>query len=407
MLSYKYTARDTATGKKVTAEVQAASEQAAAKLLRDQGLSPIDIKPITGGGNNPISKFKNRITIKDKILFSRQLSTLINAGLPLVQSLRTVAGQTQNKNLKVVIQGIIADVEAGSALSVALGKYPLVFNEIFVSLIAAGEASGTLDKSLERLANQQEKDAEILSKVRGAMVYPIIVLVVMGAVIAFMMIKVMPQVEQLYEGLGGGAQLPLVTKILLAVSRAMVKFWYIFLIVFALIGFFISKWARTLGGKRYVDRFKMKTPPLGRLFMKMYMARFARTGTTLVASGVPLIQMLEITGKSINNVHIEESLKKATEKVKGGKALSETLVGDENFLPLVPDMLRIGEQSGAIEQMMEKTADYYEKEVDQEIKAISTIIEPALMVVLGVVAFVIVAAVLLPVYGLAGQGIDI
>ena len=219
MLTYKYTARDTATGKKVSAEVQAASEQAAAKLLRDQGLSPVEIKPVTGGGVNPLSNFKNRIKIKDKILFSRQLSTLINAGLPLVQSLRTVAGQTQNKNFKVVILEVISDVEAGSALSIALGKHPNDFNEIYINLIAAGEASGTLDKSLERLANQQEKDAEIISKVRGAMVYPVIVLVVMGAVIGFMLIKVMPQVEQLYEGLGSGAQLPLVTKLLLSASR--------------------------------------------------------------------------------------------------------------------------------------------------------------------------------------------
>lgn len=150
----------------------------------------------------------------------------------------------------------------------------------------------------------------------------------------------------------------------------------------------------------------MRTPPVASLFMKMYMARFARTATTLVASGVPLIQVLEITSKSINNVHLEESINRATEKVKGGKALSESIANDPNFLPLVPDMLRIGEQSGAIEQMMEKTADYYEKEVDTEIKSISTIIEPILMVLLGVVAFIIVAAVLLPIYGLAGQGIS-
>lgn len=406
MLTYRYVARDTATGQKVTAEVQAANEKAAAKLLHDQGLSPIDIKPVSSADSNPLSKFKNRVKIKDKVLFSRQLSTLINAGLPLVQSLRTVAGQTQNKSFKVVINQVITDVEAGTALSEAFSKYPDVFNEVYISLIAAGEASGTLDKSLERLANQQEKDAEVISKVRGAMVYPIIVMVVMGGVVAFMMVKVMPQVEVLYDGLGSGAQLPLVTSILLAISRAMVKFWYVILIAVGLGAFFISKWARTLGGKRYVDRWKMSVPPLSGLFMKMYMARFARTGTTLVASGVPLIQMLEITAKSINNVHIEDSLRRAIEKVKGGKALSESIAKDPNFLPLVPDMLRIGEQSGAIEQMMEKTADYYEKEVDNEIKTVSTVIEPALMVALGVTAFIIVAAVLLPIYSLAGKGIN-
>lgn len=406
MLTYKYTAREAATGKKITAEVQAASEQAAAKLLHDQGLSPIEITPVSESGSNPISRFKNRIKIKDKILFSRQLSTLINAGLPLVQSLRTVGGQTQNKSLKIVIQEVITDVESGAALSVALAKHPNVFNEIYISLIAAGEASGTLDKSLERLANQQEKDAEILSKVKGAMVYPVIVLVVMGLVVGFMLVKVMPQVEQLYEGMGSSAQLPFVTRILLTTSDLLIKFWYVVLLAVGLAAFFASRWARTLGGRRYVDRFKMRTPPLSSLFMKMYMARFARTGTTLVASGVPLIQMLEITSKSINNVHLEESINRAIDKVKGGKSLSESITNDPNFLSLVPDMLRIGEQSGSLEQMMEKTASYYEKEVDNEIKSISTIIEPMLMVLLGVVAFVIVAAVLLPIYSLAGQGIS-
>lgn len=407
MLTYKYTARDSATGQKISAEVQAASEQAAAKLIREQGMSPIDITPITGTGDNPIAKFQNRITSKDKVLFSRQLSTLINAGLPLVQSLRTVGGQTQNKALKLVIQDIITSVEAGMALSVALGKHPTVFNEIYISLIAAGEASGTLDKSLERLADQQEKDAEIVSKVRGAMVYPVIVLLVMGAVVIFMIVKVMPQVEQLYDNIGGASELPLVTRILLGLSNLMIKFWYVFVVLAGIVAAIFSRWARTLGGRRYLDRAKMSMPPLGGMFMKVYMARFARTGTTLVASGVPLIQMLEITAKSINNVHIEGSIRRAIEQVKGGKALSESIANDQNFLPLVPDMLRIGEQSGAIEQMLEKTATYYEKEVDNEIKAISTIIEPVLMVLLGIVALIIVAAVLLPIYGLAGQGISI
>lgn len=406
MLTYKYTARDTATGRKVTADVQAASEQAAAKLLHEQGLAVIHITPLVSGGTGPLARLRGRIKAKDKVLFSRQLATLTNAGLPLLQSLRTVAGQTQNKAFKVVITEVISDVEAGSSLSQAMGKYPSVFNKIYVSLIAAGEVSGTLDKSLERLAIQQEKDAELISKVRGAMAYPAIVLVVMGGVVTFMMVKVVPQVKELYAGLGGGS-LPLVTTIMIALSEAITKYWWAVAIGVGIIVFFVSRWARTLGGKKYVDMVKMRTPPLGRLFMKMYMARFARTATTLVASGVPLIQVLEITSEAVNNVHIEASLSRAIEKVKGGKALSETLAGDPNFLQLVPDMLRIGEQSGAMEQMLEKTADYYEKEVDNEVKAISTIIEPVLMVILGIFAFIIVAAILLPVYSLAGKGINI
>lgn len=403
MLTFEYTARNSATGEKVKSEVQADTQAAAAKLLREQGLAPLDIT-VKGSSMSGIKRFTNRIPTKDKVLFSRQLSTLINAGLPLVQSLRSVAGQTTNKPLKMIINQIVVDVEGGAAFSVALGRHPEAFNQIFVSMVAAGETSGTLDKSLERLADQQEKDAEILSKVRGAMIYPAVVIAVMFVVVGFMIVKVLPQVETLYKDIPG-ASLPLITRILLGVSHFATKYWWVVILGVGAIGVFGSRWARTFGGKSIIDKTKMKIPLLGPLFMKVYMARFARTGATLVGSGVPLIQMLQITGAAIDNVHVENSLKKATEKVKGGKALSDALQGDPNFLDLVPNMMRIGEQSGAMQAMMEKIADYYEKEVDTQIKNVSTIIEPFLMVILGVMAFIIVAAVLLPIYGLANQTI--
>ncbi len=402
MLNFRYTARDPATGQYIKSDVQAENEQSAAKLIRKEGFVPIDISLAEKSTSGILSKRLNKVRTKDKVLFSRQLSTLINAGLPLVQSLRNVNAQTTSKPLKVVVNKVISDVEAGATLSVAMGKHPAVFNQVYISLIAAGEASGTLDKALERLAIQQEKDADLISKVRGALVYPLIVVAVMMGVLTFMMVKVLPQVEVLYAGLPG-AELPLITKVLLAVSNFVVHFWWVVLAVLGFMAFATTRWARTLGGKQVIDKAKMKLWPVGPLFVKMYMARFARTGTTLVSSGVPLIQMLDITADSVNNVHVEDSIHKAAEKVKGGKALSDSLQNDPNFLELVPNMIRIGEQSGSLEQMLAKSADYYEKEVDDQVKAISTIIEPVLMVVLGVVAFVIVAAVLLPVYGLAGQ----
>lgn len=401
MLTFKYEARDPKTGKKVSSEIQADSEQTAARLIKEQGLNPISLTAQSGSGG-VLGGFRNRIKSKDKVLFSRQLSTLINAGLPLVQSLRNVSSQTQNKALQAIIGRIIVDVEAGSAFSAALAKYPKAFNEVFVNLVAAGEASGTLDKALERIADQQEKDAEIISKIRGAMIYPVIVIVVMLAVVGFMIITVMPQVEQIYSDLPG-ANLPLITRVLLMVSRFSVKYWWLVLIMLGLTAFFTTRWARTLGGKQVIDKAKMRMPLFGPLFMKVYMARFSRTGTTLVASGVPLIQMLEIVARAINNVHVERSIRKAIEKVKGGKSLADSLQGDPNFLTLVPDMIHIGEESGSLEDMLEKTATYYEKEVDNQVKTISTIIEPILMVLLGIVAFAIVAAVLLPVYGLVNQ----
>ncbi|PIZ62062.1 pilus assembly protein PilC [Candidatus Saccharibacteria bacterium CG_4_10_14_0_2_um_filter_52_9] len=398
MLTYNYEAKNATTGQKVKAQVQADNEQAAAKLIRGEGLTPLSIeleKSSTG------HRFQ-RIKTKDKVLFSRQLSTLINAGLPLSQSLRSVAKQTSNKPLKVVINEVITDVEAGTSFSAALEKHPTVFNRVYISMIAASETSGTLDSGLERLADQQEKDADIVSKVRGAMIYPGIVLLVMMGVVTFMIVKVLPQVESIYAGIKG-ASLPLVTRVLLGVSHLVTHFWWLILILLGLAIFFGSRWARTLGGRTIIDRAKMRAWPIGTLFMKMYMARFARTGTTLVASGVPIIQVLDITADAVDNVHISKSLHRAMEKVKGGKALSDSLDNDPNFLELVPNMLRIGEQSGAMETMLAKVADYYEKEVDNEIKAISTIIEPVMMIIMGIMAITIVAAILLPIYGLVNQ----
>ena len=398
MLTYKYFARNPTTGQSVKSVVQADDEHSAAKLIREQGLTPIEITLHQTTGGFKFSKVKT----KDKVLFSRQLSTLINAGLPLVQSLRSVTSQTTSKPLKVVLNKVITDVEAGLAFSVALGKHPKVFNTVYVSLIAASEVSGTLDSGLERLADQQEKDADIVRKVRGAMMYPLIVMMVMLGVVLFMLVKVLPQVQNIYSGIKG-ASLPLITTVLLDISNFVRKDWYIVIIALIIIGIFTTRFARTLTGKSFVDKLKMKMWPIGPLFMKMYMARFARTGTTLVASGVPLIQVLEIVADAVNNVHVSGSIHRAIEKVKGGKALSEAIGDDPNFLDLVPNMLRIGEQSGALETMLDKVASYYEKEVDDQIKAISTIIEPVLMVVMGIVAITIVAAILLPIYGLVNQ----
>lgn len=398
MLTFKYEARDSATGRKIKAQVQADSERTAARLIQDQGLAPLSIEIIQEGGKTVFDKVKT----KDRVLFARQLSTLINAGLPLAQSLRTVQQQASSKVMKMVVSEVISDVEGGRSLADSLKKHPQVFNNVFTNMVAAGEASGTLDSALERLANQQEKDAEIMSKIRGAMVYPIVVVFVMMAVLVFMLVGVLPQVKTLYDGLGSG-EMPFITKILLGLSGFTVRFWWVFVILLIIAVFFSTRLAKTLGGRRFIDKFKMHAWLISRLYMKMYMARFARTGATLVASGLPLIQMLEVTGDAIGNMYIKESVDKAIGQVKGGKSLAEAINGDPNFLELVPNMLRIGEQSGSIEQMLAKTADYYEKEVDNEVKNISTIIEPVLMIVLGVVAMLIVAAVLLPIYGLAGK----
>lgn len=404
MLTYTYTARNDKTGETVKAELEAADEQSAAKLLLERGLSPVDIEPKKESGGSFLGRFRDRVGTKQKVIFSRQLATMVNAGLPLVQSLNTVYGQTKSPALKEVIKAVTLDVEAGSNFADALSRHPRIFNNVFTSLVAAGEASGTLDTSLERLANQQEKDADIVSKIRGAMVYPALVILVLIGVVIFMMTTVLPQVEVIYKGIPG-AKLPILTVIMLDAANFIIHFWWLVILILGVSIFLSVRWVRTPAGRSVVDSLKLKLWPLGPLFEKVYMARFARTAATLVASGVPMIKMLNTTAEAVGNVHVANSINKATEQVKGGKALSDSLKGDPHFLPLVPDMIHIGEQAGALQDMLGKVADYYEKQVDEQIKAISTIVEPALMIVVGVIALIIVAAVLLPIYSLAGKNL--
>lgn len=401
---YTYSAKNTVTGEKSNGQIEADNERAAARTLFQKSLIPLELKESKPSTGLKLNHFKNRIKTKQKVIFSRQLSTLLNAGLPLVQSLTTVHNQTPSVPFKNVIAKIINDVQAGQPLSDSMAKHPKVFDNIFISLVASGEESGTLSKSLDRIALQQEKDSETLSKVRGAMVYPLIVMVVLGGVMIFMLTTLLPQVEGLYSSLPG-ADLPFITKLLLGFSKALLNFWWIFLLLMIGTFLFLRHWITTKSGRATLDSLKMHSPLIGAIFMKLYMARFARTGATLASSGVPMIKMLSTTADGIGNVHVANSINRAIEDVKGGKALSESLKGDPNFLDLVPDMIHIGEQSGELDGMLEKVAEYYEKEVETQIKSINTIIEPALMVVVGIFALIIVAAVLLPIYGLAGKNI--
>jgi type IV pilus assembly protein PilC len=403
MLTFVYTAHKNDTGEIIKAEVQAENERAASKLLMAQNLFPISIDE--KGKNDLLAKagFGERVSAKDRIIFTRQLSTLINAGLPLTQSLRTVTEQVQNKALAAILHEVVAAVEGGSALSAAFGKYPKVFSDIYVSLVAAGEASGSLDKALERIANQQEKDAAILSKIRGALIYPIIVIAVIVLVLIFMLTTVLPQVGSLYHDLH--KQLPLLTRVLLGISGFIQHFWYIVAVAVGGLTLFIRNWSHTDSGRSVLDRFKLNAPIFGKIFRKVYMARFSRTLGTMLQSGIPMLEAIRIVSSAIDNVHVEAVLEKAMQGVKGGKALSSTLEGHEDtFIKLVPQMIKIGEQSGAIDSMLDRVATYYENEVDEEVKNISTTIEPVLMIFLGVTVGGVIAAILLPVYSLVGSG---
>ena len=379
--------------------VQADSESMAAKVLIEQGMMPLKIKEIDENASI-ISKISGRITAKDKIIFMRQLSTLIGAGLPLAQSMHTVLEQTQNKQMQRVVEEIIADIEGGRTLSDSFGKHPQVFDKIVLALVAAGEASGTLDDALKRVAMQKEKDAAMLGKIRGAMIYPAIVLFVILGVMTFMLIAVVPQVAKLYDDMH--KKLPFLTAVMIAMANFIIHYWYITIIVIGIVIYFVMQYFKTENGTRFKDTMKLNVPLFKGMFRKLYMARFTRTGQTLLSTGVAMLDMLRISSESTNNVIISKSIDRAAEKVKGGKALSSSLQPEDYILPMVPQMIKIGEQSGKIDEMMGKTAQVFEDELDEEIKAISTAIEPLLMVVMAVFAGGMVGAILFPIYSLVG-----
>lgn len=397
MITFKYKARDTSTNKIVRGTVQGNSESAAAHVLMAQGIVPVEMNPVGDGGL--FSGLRSHVPSKEVVIFTRQLSTMLNAGLPLSQSLSTVQDQTSNKTLKTIIADVVGSINGGAPLSDALSKYPKVFNNVYIALVRAGETSGTLDQSLARLADQQEHDADQLSKIRGAMIYPAIVLVVIIAVVVFMMVSLIPEVVSMYDDLG--KTLPMTTSILMSIIDFFANFWYIVLVAVVALVFFARRWLATDSGRRAWDTFKLNAPIFNGLFRKLYMARFSRTSQVLLEAGVPMMEVLKISADAVNNVVVRDEILQGVGKVKNGKALSDALSNQDYILPFVPQMIRIGESSGSIDAMLAKVADYYDKEVDNAIAAISTLIEPILMVAMaGMIGF-IVLAVLLPIYSLS------
>ncbi len=397
MIRYKYRAKDRKTGKTVSGTVQAENEQAAGKILVDQGYVP---QKVTAEGGGLFAK-PDKMSTKQRIVFTRQLATLVGAGLPLSNSLRMIAEQTEDDATRVVVEEISAQIEAGKTLHDAFAKFPDIFNKVYLSLIEAGEASGTLDISLKRLAEQQEKDANMMSKIRGAMTYPAIVLLVIVAVVAFMMIEVVPQVEGLYRDLK--KPLPGITQVMVNISNFFINQWWLILIIIGFLVWFFMQFRRTDTGKKFLAQFKLNAPLFKDLFLRLYNARFARTAQMLLSAGVPMLDSMKISGEAMNNILLEDEINQAATMVRSGKPLSASLKGRDYILPLVPQMAATGEESGRIDEMLGKAAQVYEDELDERLAAISTMIEPILMVVLAVVAGGMVAAILFPIYSIIGE----
>lgn len=398
MRRYNYRAKDRKTGRIVSGSVQAETEQSAGKILIDQGYIP---QKVQAEGEGLFAKFNNKVSGKQRIVFTRQFATLIGAGLPLSNSLHMIAEQTEDKSTKTLVEDISAQVEGGKTLHDAFAKHPDVFNKLYLSLIEAGEASGTLDIALRRLANQQEKDANMMSKIRGAMTYPAIVLLVIIVVVAFLMIQVVPQVDDLYRSVH--KELPTLTQVMVNFSNFIMNWWWTILIVIGfLVGFFMQ-FRKTDVGKRWLSKFKLHVPIFKGLFLRLYNARFARTMEMLLSAGVPMLEAMKISAEAVNNILIEEQIAAAIVMVRSGKPLSVALKGREYILPLIPQMAATGEQSGKVDEMLGKAAQVYEDELDERIAAISTMIEPILMIVLAIAAGGIVIAILMPIYSLVSE----
>ena len=397
MKRFNYKAKEKGTGKVVKGNIQAENEQTAGRLLLEQGYVP---DSIVEEGTGLLGK--GHVTTKDRITFTRQLATLIGAGLPLASSLRTVAAQTQSKAMKGIVEEILVSVESGKTLHESFAAHSDIFNGVYLALIQAGETSGTLDLALRRLADQEEKDAALMSKIRGALVYPAIILVVIIGVLIFMMVAVVPQVENLYEDMN--QTLPGLTQFLVNMTNFFADFWWlVLLLVLGIIfgAFFFVK--RTPTGRQMMDNFKIHVPIFGGLFRKLYVSRFARTAEMMLATGVPMLDSIKISIGAVNNTVVEKEYSKAIDVIKGGKPLSASLEGLNYMLPLVPQMSSIGEESGKIDEMLGKAAQVYENELEEQVNNISTMIEPVLMVIMAALIGVVIGGTLLPIYSLVNS----
>src|SRR5215212_1534629 len=396
MAAYTYDAIN-AQGFELSGEVHAPDLAAARDQLRARGLLPQRLveKSAPGEGRSAFKKVKS----KSLQVFSRQLATMIEAGVSVVAALVTLEEQTDDKYLAEVLAEVRADVEAGLVFSAALARHPKVFNRLFVAMVEAGESSGTLDTVLDRIATQIEKETQIKRRVKGAMVYPAVVITFASLVLIFMLLFIVPVFADVFKDLGG--QLPKPTQIVMGASNILRHWWFIIFPLLIATGFSLRRAKQTERGRQVWDQFKLKIPlKIGDVVQKVALARFARTLSSLLAAGVDIIRSLEITGATSGNWVVEEALAHVRERVHEGVPISEPLGDNEIFPPMVSQMVKIGEETGELDDMLAKVADFYEDEVDSSIQALTSIIEPVLMIGVGAMVGTIVISMYLPMFKL-------
>jgi type IV pilus assembly protein PilC len=401
MPQFSYIAID-ADRKPVNGKAEQPDRAAVIEALTRQNLRPVSIKELKNRAAFSIDFQhifeKNKVKPDHLVVFTRQLSAMVGAGVPLLRSLTSLEKHAEDEALKKILGDIIKSVEAGSSLGDSLQKHPETFNDIYVNMVRAGEAAGILDDILKRLAYQQEKSAAIRKKIRSAMAYPMVLVTI--TVVAFfgLMLFVIPQIGKILTDLGGAdAELPGITLFMLAISNIITSYWWIIIPVIATGIFLILRYIRTPGGKRRFDTIVLKIPGVGTIVKKVAVARFARTFSALMGAGVAVLECLEVTSRAVGNTLYTEALRDAAKQVKNGKALSAVIEQNQLFPAIVGQMLAVGEETGQTDTVLVKVADFYEEEVDLAIESISSVIEPAMIVIMGSMVGLIAASVMTPI----------
>ena len=395
---FTYKAKDL-DGNIVKGMIDGANEQLAVGTLKDQGLTVIDInekKQMAFGG-----AVLNRVKPRDLVVFSRQFSVMISASIPVVQALKVLIGQTENITLKMIVSEIADEVNGGSKLSDALGERKKIFSEFYVSVVRAGESSGKLDEVLNYLADEMEKDYDMMHKIKGAMIYPIFVLAGLGAVGTIMMGWVVPKLTAVISETGG--ELPFATRVLMAVSGILANYWWMLLLVIIGLIAGVKYYGRTPVGRRQIDFIKIKVPIFGPLFQKIALVRFTRSLNTLIAGGVAIASSLQIAADVVGNQIYKDLILKTKEAVEGGSSISSVFLTSKEVPSMVSQMLSVGEKTGKIDIILERITDFYSREIANMVANLVTLMEPLIMVLMGLGVGAMVAAIIMPMYNMANQ----
>jgi type IV pilus assembly protein PilC len=395
MSTYVFKAIDLA-GVKARGELEAESKQAVSDQLKQRGLIVLDIADKNRSREIELP-FLNRVSASELAVFSRQLSTMINSGMSILRSLYVLEEQTEGKFLKTTLVAVRKDVEAGLSLSDSLGRHPKVFNPLFVAMAQAGETGGVLEDALMRVADQLEKDASLRRQIKSAMVYPILVVIfavgIMMALVAFLV----PVFESVFKQFGG--QLPSITKVSVAMSHAVTNYWWLMFLVAFAVGAAFTKWKKSSWGRKQWDHFRLRVPmKIGTIVQQVAVARWSRTLASLTAAGVPLLLALEITGKTGGNVAVEEAMDGVIASVKRGGTIAAPLAQAPVFPAMVTHMVGVGEETGALDSMLDKVADFYEDQVAASVKALTSILEPVMIIAIGGIVGFIVISMYLPLF---------